>query len=329
MHALIRRKSLLVVWLLLLAVVGLALPAFAQESSNYDDPFYKQKDTDQIIAERRALGSPVALTDSSGTVMWRADYEPFGEISALIDNLQIPNTHQFIGKEHDPETGLHYFGARYYDGKIGRFLSVDPALRLNIRNVTLALPQHLNNYAYTANNPYRFVDRDGNSPVLVLLAGVVGGLLAIPTSPNIANTPIPGESPQASGNDAWLLANAAMIATANIEIGRLLLGAISNAGRAAAQGVTRQTLGDIIGIERHEVVNAVLKGRAPLESLSQAERRAAADFFRAEAERVGGRYKEAARLYNLERARYLEEGGPTPPGTLHEFIKSMGLGGGE
>src|SRR5216684_4222475 len=72
------------------------------------------------------LGSPVAVTDINGNVVWRADYEPFGNLATLTETL--PNTHQFLGKEVDAETSLHYLGARFYDGSIGRFLSMDPVL---------------------------------------------------------------------------------------------------------------------------------------------------------------------------------------------------------
>jgi RHS repeat-associated protein len=110
-----------------------------------------------------ALGSPQAMTDINGNVVWRADYEPFGNLAIITETL--PNTHQFIGKERDPETSLHYLGARFYDAGIGRFLSVDPALLRGRPAATLFKAQLHNLYAYSANNPYRFVDRDGNSPL--------------------------------------------------------------------------------------------------------------------------------------------------------------------
>jgi RHS repeat-associated protein len=64
---------------------------------------------------------------------------------------------QFTGKERDAETGLDYFGARYYSGAQGRFASPDPLLNSG-RPQT---PQSWNRYAYALNNPLAFVDPTG------------------------------------------------------------------------------------------------------------------------------------------------------------------------
>jgi RHS repeat-associated protein len=68
------------------------------------------------------------------------------------------------GKERDAETGLDYFGARYYSGAQGRFTSADaPFADQHIEN-----PQSWNLYIYTLNNPVRYVDPNGR--------GVIEGL---------------------------------------------------------------------------------------------------------------------------------------------------------
>lgn len=59
--------------------------------------------------------------------------------------------------ERDYETGLDYFGARYFTSVQGRFLSVDPALT----SADLSTPQSWNRYAFGFNNPMRYVDPTG------------------------------------------------------------------------------------------------------------------------------------------------------------------------
>ncbi len=115
-------------------------------------------------------GTPLAMTDSTGKVVWKADYKPFGEEQSVTATAN--NDRRFVGKEKDEETGLGYFGARYNDNKTGRFISpdrvgpVDP--RTSKTNEELLLnPQRINKYAYSLNNPYRYVDPDGNAPFLV------------------------------------------------------------------------------------------------------------------------------------------------------------------
>ncbi|RPJ56342.1 MAG: hypothetical protein EHM23_23820, partial [Acidobacteria bacterium] len=69
------------------------------------------------------LGATRMVTDSAGNVMGRYDYLPFGELIRRPKYSDIH--HKFTGKERDPESGLDYFGARYYSGPQGRFTSPD------------------------------------------------------------------------------------------------------------------------------------------------------------------------------------------------------------
>lgn len=74
------------------------------------------------------------------------------------------------------ETGLDYFGARYFSGAPGRFTTVDP----ESASASLFNPQSWNAYSYTLNNPLKYVDPDGEVPLLVTGAigagiGAVGG----------------------------------------------------------------------------------------------------------------------------------------------------------
>ncbi|MCL2761569.1 MAG: RHS domain-containing protein, partial [Desulfuromonadales bacterium] len=149
-------------------------------------------------------GTPMAMTDSSGNVVWRADYKPFGEEQSVTST--VPNDKRFIGKEKDEETGFSYFGARYENAKIGRFIAPDPERAVDPKtsktNEDMLLnPQRLNTYAYSLNNPYRFVDPDGREAIpwsmwwsdaseiaaggaastVGTVVGVVGGIVLYPS----------------------------------------------------------------------------------------------------------------------------------------------------
>jgi RHS repeat-associated protein len=65
---------------------------------------------------------------------------------------------RFTGKERDTETGLDYFGARYYSSSIGRFTSPDP-LYLDMRR--LSDPQQSSLHNYARNNPLKYIDPNG------------------------------------------------------------------------------------------------------------------------------------------------------------------------
>ena len=108
-----------------------------------------------------AIGNVRAITDASGNVIERHDYQPYGEEWLPQGGTQPL---RFTGKERDAETELDYFGARYYGSKIGRFTTVDPVYtwRENLLD-----PQRWNRYAYARNNPLRYVDPDGRETVLL------------------------------------------------------------------------------------------------------------------------------------------------------------------
>lgn len=123
-----------------------------------------------FIYHTDSVGTPQAMTDSTGKVVWKADYKPFGEEQSVTATTN--NGRRFIGKEKDEETGLSYFGARYMDARSGRFLAVDPERAVDrgsgrTDEELLLNPQRLNTYAYGLNNPYRYIDPDGKAAILV------------------------------------------------------------------------------------------------------------------------------------------------------------------
>jgi RHS repeat-associated protein len=70
---------------------------------------------------------------------------------------------KFTGKERDAESGLDYFGARYYGSALGRFTSPDPSKL----SVLPAFPQTWNRYSYVYNNPLALKDSDGKWPTSI------------------------------------------------------------------------------------------------------------------------------------------------------------------
>ena len=87
---------------------------------------------------------------------------PFGE---LLNQVGAIDRAHFTGQDHDPETGLDYFGARYYNSDLGRFMtpdwSADPE---PVPYANLGDPQTLNLYAYAGNNPVSAGDPTGHEP---------------------------------------------------------------------------------------------------------------------------------------------------------------------
>ncbi len=87
------------------------------------------------------------------------DYYPYGDIRLDEKAGTFSEQRKFAGHEYDADTGLSYMNARYYNGKIGRFVSQDPVFLAAAFN--LADPQSLNSYAYARNNPLRYIDPTG------------------------------------------------------------------------------------------------------------------------------------------------------------------------
>jgi len=128
------------------------------------------------------LGTPQRITNQTGTIVWSANYKPFGE--AIITTNTITNPFRFPGQYYDQETGLHYNYFRYYDPGVGRYLRGDPISNLkvgimgfnidsNVTKIVLCihtLPFHLIHsgtigmpipYNYVSNNPENLTDPFG------------------------------------------------------------------------------------------------------------------------------------------------------------------------
>ena len=98
------------------------------------------------------LGSSSLITNLDGDVVQHVEYVPFGEVFIEERNNTWNTPYLFNAKELDEETGLYYYGARYYDPKTSIWLSVDP-MQEKYPNIST--------YLYCANNPVNRIDPDG------------------------------------------------------------------------------------------------------------------------------------------------------------------------
>ncbi|MBV6419585.1 MAG: hypothetical protein DAHOPDDO_00808 [Ignavibacteriaceae bacterium] len=107
------------------------------------------------------LGSIRVTTDETGTVISAQDYFAYGE---LLREHNAVDRYKFTEKERDTETDYDYFGARYYDNEIGRWLSVDP--------LSDSYPAW-SPYSYAGNNPLNAIDINGMDWVYIFGYGWV------------------------------------------------------------------------------------------------------------------------------------------------------------
>jgi RHS repeat-associated protein len=98
-------------------------------------------------------GTVLAKADASGTIIATYDYAPYG--TAVASMSPAPNGPGYTGHVNDPDTGLVYMQARYYDPAVGRFLSVDPVMP------TAGSGFKFNRYNYGNNNPIGNTDPTG------------------------------------------------------------------------------------------------------------------------------------------------------------------------
>jgi RHS repeat-associated protein len=97
------------------------------------------------------LGTPIALTDRNGKIVWAARYDPWGNIEEEFNPHNIEQNIRLPGQHHDRETGLYYNRHRYYDPKIGAYINQDP----------IGLMGGANFYSYAYSSPNMRIDPRG------------------------------------------------------------------------------------------------------------------------------------------------------------------------
>ena len=98
------------------------------------------------------LGSSSYITNLDGEVAQHIEYVPFGEVFIEERNNTWNTPYLFNAKEFDEETGMYYYGARYYEPRLGLWMSTDPLGGKKPMN---------SSYTYGLNNPLKYIDPTG------------------------------------------------------------------------------------------------------------------------------------------------------------------------
>lgn len=119
---------------------------------------FKYKE-ETYLYEKNILGDIVRIYNSLGNIVGEYSYDAFGNVTIItdIDDIATINPFRYRGYYYDSDTGLYYLNYRYYDPKLGRFISPDDASYINTNNVN-----GLNIYAYCGNDPINLMDPTGH-----------------------------------------------------------------------------------------------------------------------------------------------------------------------
>jgi len=117
-------------------------------------PLAKMEGTNTYYYHNDHLATPQKMRDSSGAVVWSADYKPFGEATVTVST--ITNNLRFPGQYYDQETGTHYNYYRDYNPAIGRYPAADP----------IGLDGGINPYLYSEDDPVNSTDPSGLKPCI-------------------------------------------------------------------------------------------------------------------------------------------------------------------
>ncbi|MDE1156352.1 MAG: hypothetical protein PW735_11580 [Acidobacteriaceae bacterium] len=160
---------------------------------------------------------------------------PFGDGLTSSGSASDATEHHFTGKERDAESGLDYFGARYYGSSMGRFMSPDwSKTPEGVPYADLSNPQSLNLYGYVLNNPLSKTDADGHWPDCSVCQTVINWLSSSHSSSASANGSLgqgsaSNGSLSASARAATGSASASASYGANTSVGAKVSGSVASA----------------------------------------------------------------------------------------------------
>ena len=122
-----------------------------------DDVLQMQRGINTYYYHKNHLGSVVALTNATGALVERYEYDPYGQPSFFdandnaLSQSAVGNSILFTGRDYDAETGLYYYRARTMHPTLGRFMQHDPLMYVDGYNMN----------EYVNNRPIVFVDSQG------------------------------------------------------------------------------------------------------------------------------------------------------------------------
>jgi RHS repeat-associated protein len=127
---------------------GTSIARYSQ-GLNIDEPLAMLRSSTTSYYQADGLGSVTSLSNAAGSLAQTYTFDSFGKQTASTGSLTNP--FQYTARESDPETGLYYYRARYYDSSGGRFISEDP----------MGFNAGADFYSYVSDNPTNLVDPKG------------------------------------------------------------------------------------------------------------------------------------------------------------------------
>jgi RHS repeat-associated protein len=210
--------------------------------------------SDQVYCyDFNAIGSTIAMTDSSQNMVNKYAYDPFGNVANQVEAVTQP--FKFVGQFGviTEPNGFYYMRARYYDPSVGRFISEDP-IGFGGGDVNLT--------AYVGNNPVLLVDPDGEWGQII--AGAIYGGISGFTAGAMKGNVWAGIFGGVAGGVAGGIVGSVMPAGSGY-VGSIIGGAISGIiGGATAGGVASAISGTSIteGIATGAIIGGFTGGVA-------------------------------------------------------------------